>query len=306
MPVSFHSHSGQFCHHATGSLEQVIQSAIAKGFSVYGLSEHMPRFQEAYLYPEEIEASVTPAELVDTFKAFVEEARRLRTKYASQISLLIGMETEYIEPPYAEHAIELRKQYNLDYIVGSVHHMYTVPIDFSKELYNVALSKTLPKANDRLTLFADYFDAQYDMLKALKPEVVAHFDLIRIFCPDQSIEAHGEWASVWQKVTRNIDFVIAYGGLFELNSRAYKKGFRDAYPQRDILQYIQQRNGRFTLSDDSHGPNDVGLYYRNLRDYIQEMHIREIYALELSDTGVCHKLLDSATLQRFWQKMESW
>lgn len=54
MPFSHHSHSGQFCpSHAKNSLEEVIQTAIAKKMHVFCLSEHMPRAQED-AYPEEV------------------------------------------------------------------------------------------------------------------------------------------------------------------------------------------------------------------------------------------------------------
>lgn len=49
-----HAHSGQFCKHAVGTLEEVLQTAIAKGFKVFGLSEHVPRYRRADLYPEEV------------------------------------------------------------------------------------------------------------------------------------------------------------------------------------------------------------------------------------------------------------
>ena len=52
--ISLHSHSGQFCLHAKGTLEQVVQKAIEKGFLVYGLSEHVPRSRLEDLYPEEV------------------------------------------------------------------------------------------------------------------------------------------------------------------------------------------------------------------------------------------------------------
>jgi histidinol-phosphatase (PHP family) len=58
MPFSYHSHSGQFCHHGYGELEQVVQQAIKKKFKIYGLTEHMPRFDQSELYPEELEVSV--------------------------------------------------------------------------------------------------------------------------------------------------------------------------------------------------------------------------------------------------------
>lgn len=57
---SFHSHSGSFCCHAVGSLDQVVATAVEKGFRAYGLSEHVPRYREADLYPEEVSDSALP------------------------------------------------------------------------------------------------------------------------------------------------------------------------------------------------------------------------------------------------------
>lgn len=58
MPYSHHSHSGQFCAHASNSLEEVIEAAIARGMKVFALTEHMPREQQD-LYPEEVPVSVS-------------------------------------------------------------------------------------------------------------------------------------------------------------------------------------------------------------------------------------------------------
>lgn len=54
MPFSHHSHSGQFCKHAKGTLEEVVQEAIRQKFRVYGLTEHVPRYRVEDLYPEEV------------------------------------------------------------------------------------------------------------------------------------------------------------------------------------------------------------------------------------------------------------
>jgi HisJ family histidinol phosphate phosphatase len=54
MPHSHHSHSGQFCKHATGLLEDVVLEALRQGFEVYGLTEHVPRYRTEDLYPEEV------------------------------------------------------------------------------------------------------------------------------------------------------------------------------------------------------------------------------------------------------------
>ncbi len=54
MPFSHHSHSGQFCKHAAGTLEDVVREAIRQGFRTYGLTEHVPRHRVDDLYPEEV------------------------------------------------------------------------------------------------------------------------------------------------------------------------------------------------------------------------------------------------------------
>ena len=53
MPISLHSHSGQFCKHASGDLESMVRSAIERNMEVFGLSEHMPRYRTEDLYEEE-------------------------------------------------------------------------------------------------------------------------------------------------------------------------------------------------------------------------------------------------------------
>jgi histidinol-phosphatase (PHP family) len=55
--ISYHSHSGSFCCHAVGTLEQVVTTAIEKNFTSYGLSEHVPRYREVDLYPEEVSST---------------------------------------------------------------------------------------------------------------------------------------------------------------------------------------------------------------------------------------------------------
>ena len=54
MPYSHHSHSGQYCKHASGLLEEVVKEAIRQHFQIYGLTEHVPRYRELDLYPEEV------------------------------------------------------------------------------------------------------------------------------------------------------------------------------------------------------------------------------------------------------------
>ncbi|GAN02006.1 histidinol-phosphatase [Mucor ambiguus] len=304
MPYSFHSHSGQFCKHGYGLLEDVVKEAIRKGFHAYGLSEHMPRYAESELYPEEVEANCTPKTLETTYANFQVEAKRIQQLYKDQISIVIGAEIEFINKDYAQHVHHLRNAHRADYVVGSLHHVNSTPIDFSPELYAEALSQA---KNSLKELYIRYFDEQHVMLQSVQPEVVGHFDLIRIFADQSIADKTLSEPEVWERVIRNIELVVKYGGLFEINSRSWKKGLLDAYPQRDIIKAILERQGKFTLSDDCHGPNDVGLFYEKLPAYLKENHINTIYYLAYNQEGkTVVKEHDNILDDVFWAKIQHW
>ncbi|KAJ1980978.1 hypothetical protein H4R33_005348 [Dimargaris cristalligena] len=177
---------------------------------------------------------LTTNDLGRIFEDYVQTARQLQQRYQSpEFRILVGAETEYINSESLVQAQALRERHHLDYLVGSVHHVLEIPIDFDAAGYQRALAAC---GGSLESLFGIYFDAQYQMLTALQPEVVAHFDLCRLFAPRDNLLTTSLTPALWDKVQRNIDYIVSYGGLFEVNSRAFKKGLPDAYPQRDILE----------------------------------------------------------------------
>jgi histidinol-phosphatase (PHP family) len=162
----------------------------------------------------------------------------LKTKYQSQIRLPIGFESEWIRPSSLGLIQTLQKKNQFDFFVGSVHHVHTIPIDFDRALYENARNKS---GGSDEKLFEDYFDAQYEMLQALEPPIVGHFDLIRLFSedPERSMK---QWDGVWSRVLRNLHFVANYGGILELNSSALRKGMSEPYPQVDICKVWEKEN----------------------------------------------------------------
>jgi histidinol-phosphatase (PHP family) len=103
------------------------------------------------------------------------------------------------------------------------------------------------------------------MLLKVKPMVVGHFDLVKLFRPQLEYDLKVE-----EKIKRNIEVIAEYGGLVEINSRSFKKGLKEGYPSLEILKWMKAKGIRFTKSDDSHGPSDVGLYYQELQEWLLE------------------------------------
>lgn len=160
-------------------------------------------------------------------------AQRLRKKYASEIDILIGCEIDWIRDTSLESIRRLQRTYHFDLFVGSVHHVYTIPIDYDDALYKQALLCSGGDGEQRL--FLDYFDAQLEMLEALKPPIVGHFDLIRLKSEDPEA-SFTRFDTVWTRILRNLRFIVSYGGLVELNSASLRKGISEPYPNGEICR----------------------------------------------------------------------
>lgn len=208
-------------------------------------------------YPQ---AGLTPTDLHTQFIAFLSEAHRLKTKYASQITLLVGAESEYITSADLVGLDSLLNVHGdrIEYLVGSVHHVGGIPIDFdlptfdraidsfsgvpsgpSTSLFTTHVNSSDPDAsstaadNTKTTAFLNaYLDAQYTLLTRFHPEIIGHFDLCRLYTPYLLLSSY---PYSLERVRRNVEYAVSYGALFELNAAAFRKGWDAAYPGEDIV-----------------------------------------------------------------------
>jgi len=244
--------------------------------------------------------------LETTFEDFVTEAWRLKEKYASQITLLVGLESEYITSQTLTQIEDIlqRHQKKIQLIVGSVHHVSEVPIDLDRTTFGQALRKFDSNESQLDTLVMAYLDQQYDLLKALQPEIIGHFDLCRLFLPDFSLRSN---VKVWTRVERNVKIAIEYGALFEVNGGAFRKGWTTAYPGQDVFELILSMGGKFTLSDDSHGPHAVGLHYADIFAYLRKMQVKALWYLDEPkeedslQAVMCRKLVARQVVGDWWE-----
>jgi histidinol-phosphatase (PHP family) len=248
---SYHGgHSGEFCGHAKGQLEGVVQAAIDRGFSTYGLSEHAPRFQREHLYPEE--QHLAPADLTTTFRRYVARALELRERVAERLELLIGFETEALPvADWPDRMLELRRSAPFDYIVGSVHSVGDTWIDLNAETTEHAAQA----CGGWQALRCAYFDRLAALVQTLEPEVVGHVDLIRRF----ELPAFRFNALELQHAERVLEAARAAGAALEVNAAPFRRGFGPVYPGPQVLARACQMGVAVTLGDDSHGPEGVGV-----------------------------------------------
>ncbi|CAI4210558.1 unnamed protein product [Parascedosporium putredinis] len=304
-----HSHSGQFCPgHAKDTLEEVIQLAVAAGFKTIGLTEHMPRYAKEDLYPEELKTD--PEVSSPSFplhQAYLVEASRLQAKYASQIHILIAFEGEFIRPSYGPAILSLADPLvypQVDYFIGSLHHVGGLPIDYDRDTYLRARSSYVASlasadpnpdpARDPEDLFHErYYDEQHDMLLALRPRVVGHFDLIRLLSDDPARDPSLR-PGIWSRILRNLRVAVQAGAWLECNTSALRKGLAEPYPAAPVARAYLEMGGRFTFSDDSHGIAQIATNYPRGLDYLESLGVTEVWTLERSPhPGVAAAAADS-------------
>lgn len=252
--VSIHGgHSGQFCNHATDSLEAIVQEYIDKNFKWFGITEHMPPASDIFLFSEEIEAGLTPESMYQRFENYMSVARALQNKYRDTIQVFVGFETECYTG--SEHLVkELRSKFNPDYIVGSIHHVRDIVIDGSPKNYAKAVSAT----GGLDELYCEYFDQQYQLLETVQPEVVGHFDLIRIH--DRDYPKRLTHTKVKDRICRNLEKIKELGLILDFNVRAFEKGGTEPYVSGPILEMARKLEIPCVPGDDSHSVAGVGLH----------------------------------------------
>lgn len=299
----------------------MLSRAHEQGFHLYCLSEHVPRKHTSQLYPEEVDAGIQPADLLQRFEDYLVEARRCAQHWKGTMQVLVGAELENIDGGCIEYLQTVLNGHKddvggeragkgrVDYLVGSLHHVDSIPIDFDRKTFQSALdtyrlegeeatgasgnSAVVFQTRAHLRLVLSYLDRQHSLIEHFKPEVVGHFDLCRLFQPGTPMttasslneiedkESQRLLQQVEEAVCRNVQLVCSYGGLFEVNSASIRKGWPTPYPGEDVMDVILANQGRLCLSDDAHSHEQVGLNFYKVKQYLEAKGVQDIWKLQL-------------------------
>lgn len=249
--VSVHGgHSGEFCGHATDTLEQIVKRYIELGFEWVCLTEHMPLDHDCLLPQADFVAGLDSSAIQKRFTRYFAEARRLQKHYSDSIEIFVGFETEVFDgyEPILSKLIECHKP---DMLVGSVHHVNNIMIDGSEEDFKSAILRSGGIEN----LYCDYFDQQLALINSFEPEVIGHFDLIRLHDPDY--KHRWDVPEIKNRALRNLARIKELGLILDLNLRAMSKGNDEPYISKPFLRFAVNEGISIMPGDDSHGVDGV-------------------------------------------------
>ncbi len=93
------------------------------------------------------------------------------------------------------------------------------------------------------------------MVGDLRPDIVAHLDLVRKYEPPGFVFSD----RVVRSINRTLDAIKANGSILDVNCAAFRNGYGPVYPLPQILERPHRMGIPVTLGDDSHGVQTVGV-----------------------------------------------
>jgi histidinol-phosphatase (PHP family) len=244
----FHSHSN--FSDGRVSPREMIEAAIAKGLTRYGLSDHaFADYDTDVCIPFERRT------------LYLSSMRILQDEYAGRIDFKVGLEQD---------ALSGIEEKGCDYIIGSVHYAPDEQgrpwcVENTPEIFLAAVDFAF--GGDIYAMVESFWQTESEVVERTNCDIIGHFDICRKFkLFDLN---HPRYIAAWQKAA---DVLLKTGRPFEINMGPVARGYLEyPYPHPDIARYLIDRGAKFVLSSDSHRPDNIAYefdrweaYYRTL------------------------------------------
>jgi histidinol-phosphatase (PHP family) len=243
MLTDYHSHTSR-CGHATGTMREYVERAIALGIDEIGLTDHL------WLYFQEpSERDPTFAMDERDFDAHYEEMLRIRDEYAGRIQVRVSVEADYIAGREDE-LTSILTRYEFDYVLGSVHFLEGWPLDAPESAVRYEKGPVSP-------IYRSYYRNLQRAISLGAFDLLAHFDLPKKFgfLPEDDLS---------ELVCETLDLIAKHDLAVEVSSAGLRKPIGEIYPSPAILRQMKARSIPIALSSDAHAPAEVGADYDRL------------------------------------------
>ena len=256
MLSNLHTHT-TFCD-GKSTAEQTVLSAIKKGFATLGFSGH------AY----------TAYELTSCMKdeeGYIKEINRLKELYKDKIEIYLGTE---------EDAFSLVDRSKYEYIIGSSHFVKLngefIPLDLRMECIDNCLKAF---GGDIEAIAENYYGNLATYLRARRPDIVGHFDLLTKY--DEKAKAHFLGNPKHDRIAeRFIKELVKEDFLFEVNTGAIARKLRTTpYPAVNLLHEIKKSSSRIIITSDCHDADYLDCNFAETKAMLYDIGFRKMTVL---------------------------
>lgn len=256
---NLHTHT-TYCDGAD-SVEEIILTAIEKGFDSIGFSGHSYTH-----YSPEYSMSLEGTE------KYKKEIYALKEKYKDKIKVFCGIEVDM----YSDISLS-----GYDYLIGSVH---TLLCDGKYVIFDGSAENAEGVINEYFGGRGIEYAKEYYKTLAKLPEygdfdIIGHFDLITKHSDNKSLfdENSSEYLNAAFEAAGALAGKIPY---FEVNTGAIARGYRKTpYPSIPILRELKRLGFGACITSDCHDRNKLDCNFIEASDILKQCGFEEIYVL---------------------------
>lgn len=263
-PPDLHIHT-PYSEHGSGTMEKTVEFALQKGFSEIGFSDHFP-------YPSGFQPPAPHCVIPDLiqFEQYLKKLHRLQAVYAKSIRIRCGVELDYLEE-YPCRFKEIQEKYALDYVIGSVHIVGGIAIDYQEPM----LVAHLEELGGPEGLWEKYWDTLLHMVERAECHVVGHLDIPKKFISSRISRDFRESVDAILHLIKEKNLVM------EVNTGGIDKAWnREPYPSLFYLERAKELGVEITLGSDAHAPQEVGRYFEEVLQRISALGWRFLVTFE--------------------------
>lgn len=232
---NLHTHT-TFCD-GKNTAEEMILSAIDKGFSSLGFSGHSPiKIANDWCMSEE------------NLLKYHKNIDDLKEKFKEKIEIFKGIETEQLF---------LIDKKDFDYSISSVHLIEKdgnfLEVDHTKDIFTQDVSNFY--GGD----FYKYIEDYYKLVCDCNGDILGHFDLITKFNENNVLfdETSKKYLDI---AIPALEHCIKKDMIIEVNTGAIQRGYRKSfYPNLNLLSYL--KNAKIIVTTDCHSIDGIDFYY---------------------------------------------
>ncbi|GLC87289.1 histidinol phosphate phosphatase domain-containing protein [Lysinibacillus piscis] len=245
-------------------LDLYLQRALQLGLKEVGIVDHLYRFRETRAYFErymqldaqheigEIQRYWLERVMTENMDDFVATIQRAKEKWQQHgIALKLGIEADYFIGGEEELQALLAGQ-PWDYVIGSVHFVDGWGFDNPQTEYIYARMEEVELQQQ----YERFFETVEQMVQSKLFDFVAHLDNFKVFNYQVKDEA---FCMAWYE--RIAQALVATNTATEVNAGLYYRyPVKEMCPGPRFLQTLLAHGVAFTVSSDSHFPDDLGNY----------------------------------------------
>jgi histidinol-phosphatase (PHP family) len=239
--TDMHTHT-YMSGHGVGTVEEVVQAAIARGLSSVALTEHMP-------LPVAIDTNGTFAMTADQVPIYVEDVRRSRDAHP-EIEVILGVEIDWREGAESYILEQLASSSPYEILLGSVHMLTDVQGNFWEFDYPPSAGGWLERSEEGV--WREYLRLWCDAVNSAVPfTIMTHPDLPKKLGFKPKFDTREYYAAMAETAARR-------DVLVEVNTSGRHKPVGEMYPAPELLKAFCDAGVGCTVSSDAHKPSEVG------------------------------------------------